>query len=144
MTAMTTGDLTSAVADLLRRREEFYHGLLAEADRLLSVVGTPAEADLGRASDRRQELLESIQKIDTEIAARCGRTGDAPPPAVRGILHEFAERRRLLTDRILEKDSLVIALANGRIEEIRRELSGLSKGRAAVQAYESAATNLAG
>lgn len=135
---------TSVVAGLLRRREELYQGLLAEADRLLAVVGAPDEADLLLVPEKRQELLESIQKIDAEIAHRWGRPGVAPSLHVRGLLEEFADRRKVLTDRILEKDSLVIALANGRMEEIRRELGGLSKGRAALQAYDAGAMNLAG
>jgi len=141
---MAGGDAASAVADLLRRRDGLYQGLLAEADRLLAAFGSADESELVHAPERRQELLDSIQKIDAEIAARIGRSGCAPPPAVRGMLDEAAARRRLLTDRILEKDSLVAALANGRIEEIRRELGGLSRGRSAVQAYESGAINLAG
>jgi hypothetical protein len=141
---MAPADETSYVADLLRRREELYHGLFAEADKLLTVVGSPAEAELGLASDRRQELLESIQKIDAEIAARCDRPGNAPSPNVCKLLKEFADRRKVLTGRILEKDSLVIALANGRIEEIKLELGGLSKGRTALHAYDSGAMNLAG
>jgi len=141
---MASDDETTFVDDLLRRREELYHGLLAEADNLLTIVGAPAEAELALASDRRQELLGSIQKIDAEIATRCGRPGNVPSPYVCKLLNEFADRRKMLTDRILEKDSLVIALANGRIEEIRRELGGLSKGRTALQAYDSGAMNLAG
>lgn len=144
MTVVARSGITSAIDDLLRRREAHYHELLAEADRLLALIGTPAEAELGAATGRRQELLESIQKIDAGIASLCDGMVEGPSPDVRMLLNEFAERRKMLTDRILEKDSLAVALANGCIEEIRRELGGLSKGRAAMQAYESGAKNLAG
>ena len=144
MTVMTAIDDTTVFVDLLRRREGFYHVLLAEADRLLTLIDAPAEAELLHTVDRSQEILESIQKIDSEITARYEQSGGAPPRDERKLLEEFAGRRKLLTDRILEKDSLVAALANGRLEEIRQELSGLSKGRMAVQAYESSATELAG
>jgi hypothetical protein len=127
-----------AAIGLLRQREELYRSLLAEADRLLATVGETDEEGLASTTARRQEILESIQKIDSELAGFLGRQGAEPPSGVAGILGEFAERRKVLTEKIREKDALVIALANGRIEEIKLELGGLAKGRSALQAYDTA------
>jgi len=137
---------SDAVADqveLLRRREELYRLLLSEADGLLAVIGEIGEEGLLLAETRRQELLESIQKIDSEIAACSSSRGGGPSGGAGKLTAEYTERRKILTEKILEKNSLVIALAGERMEAIRRELGGLARGRSALQGYEEGARGLA-
>ena len=103
---------TDSVLGRLRLREELYRSLLSEADGLLASVGEAGEDGLLSTMARRQEILESIQKIDSELAAFLSRQGTEAPAGVASILREFADRRKSLTDKIREKDALVMALAN--------------------------------
>ncbi|MBJ6724833.1 flagellar protein FliT [Geomesophilobacter sediminis] len=78
---------------------------------------------------RRQEIVASLQRIDGALKRRQTQAGD------QRLLEELTEFRKATTERILELDAMVMALARERQATIRTKLSRVSNSKSAVSAY---------
>ncbi|AJE02401.1 hypothetical protein [Geobacter pickeringii] len=124
------------LSDILAAAEERYRLLLEEASTLLRNFDTAAPEDFDEMMVRRQGIIDDIQKIDEELA-----TLSKEPPFPAGsddgdALGRFRATREEATRRIVEMDSLVIALARERIGRLQQEMSALGRGKTALHGYE--------
>lgn len=106
--------------------------ILEEAVSLLRNFDTSVLEDIEEAILRREAILERFHAIDS-IVSRL--EGDMSPKEL-ARLEDFKQSREGLVRKILETDSLVIALAREQLSVIKGDLAALAKGKNALHAYE--------
>ncbi len=99
-----------------------------EAVGLLKNFDTFTSDNFEEAIRRRDDIIEQLRNIE-EIMAEGMVEGKLAE------LHAFKQSKEVIIKKILEIDSLVIALAKKQQSLIKDNLSALSKGKNALQAY---------
>lgn len=122
----------SESSKLAAEAEEILGQLLEEAVSLLRNFDTSDLEDLEETIRRREAILERFHAIDSLVSRR---EGDVSPNDL-ALLEDFKRSREGLIRKILETDSLVIALAQQQLSVIKGDLAALSKGKNAIHAYE--------
>ncbi|WP_306535756.1 hypothetical protein [Geobacter sp.] len=106
--------------------------LLEEAVSLLRNFDTSTPEELEATIRRREAILERFHAIDGLVNRRLEDL--SPQELVQ--LEDFKRSREELARKILETDSLIIALAQEQLSEIKGDLATLAKGKNALHAYE--------
>uniref|UniRef100_A0A831U6N8 Flagellar protein FliT n=1 Tax=Geobacter metallireducens TaxID=28232 RepID=A0A831U6N8_GEOME len=126
-----------AVGELLAAAQEQYRLLLEESTALLrNFDGAPPEG-FDRALARRAEIMAVIQDIDARIAEALAAAGSPPRQNDAAALGAFRAAREEATRRIIEIDSIVMALARERLDHLQREMGALGRGKTALHGYEA-------
>lgn len=122
-----------ALESVLDRWKGEYRLLLEASENLLRNFDTVTPDETASLLARRQESIDRFQNIDASLqrslASDRGGLADA-------LLEEFRAFQKSATDRILELDALVMALATERMNALRGEMAGLSRRKQAAFAYE--------
>lgn len=122
----------SESSKLAAEAEEILGQLLDEAVSLLRNFDTSTLDDFDETLRRREAILERFNALDSLLRRR-QREMSAKELA---LLDDFRHSREELVRKILETDSLVIALAQQQLSVIQEDLAALSKGKNALHAYE--------
>jgi len=112
--------------------EEILGQLLEEAVSLLRNFDTSTLDDFEKTIRRREVILERFHALDSLM----GRGQGEMSATELTLLDDFRRSREELVRKILEADSLVIALAQQQLSVIKGDLATLSKGKNALHAYE--------
>ncbi|ABQ28235.1 hypothetical protein [Geotalea uraniireducens] len=124
-----------AIETLISRWKEQYQLLLAEAEDLLRNVDIWGPEAFEGAIARRQGNIEELFDIDTCLVKYLK---DAGMETIRDSrLDEFRTFKETATNRILELDSLSIALAGERLAHLQSEIAAGARGKTAIVSYES-------
>lgn len=127
---MTAADLTA----LLDSGEELYNLLLSEAEALLRNFDTNSAEDFEQAVACRERIMTSLDDFNGRLSALSSQGsghGDAEQ-----LLSSFHRLQEESTKKIVELDSLVIALARERLVTLGEEMSALARGKSALHSYE--------
>lgn len=127
---MTAADLTS----LLASGEELYKLLLTEAETLLRNFDTNSAEDFEQAVACRERIMVSLGDFNGRLSALASQ--DAADGDAGQLLSSFRRLQEESTKKIVELDSLVIALARERLVALGEEMSALARGRSALHGYE--------
>lgn len=119
--------------EIVAAAEERYRLLLEEASTLLQRFDTASPEDFDEIMARRQALVDEIQKIDERLATLA--EGEARVDT-NDALKRFHVSQEETTRRIVEIDSLVIALARERLGRLQKEMTALARGKTALHGYE--------
>jgi hypothetical protein len=122
--------------NLLNRGKEQYRSLLAETTNLLRKCDAFGPEGCEWVIARRQECISELHEIDNRLIANLKGMGRDLSADARQALDEFRTLQEMTTRKILEFDSLVIALAGDRLNTIKSELAALARGKAALSGYE--------
>lgn len=106
--------------------------LLEEAVALLRNFDTLAPGDFEETTQKREKILEQFHELDGRITLLRKLLGDDE----LSEFEEYRQSRDAAIGKILETDSLVIALAKEQLSVIKEDLSSLTKGKTALHAYE--------
>lgn len=129
--------IVNELENLLGRGEEQYRILLDEATVLLRNFDTNSAEEYEKSVARRQEVIDRIQNIDSEIAAFLEKNPRRLDDCSIARLEEYRAFQEVTTRQILELDSLVIGLAKERLVAVQGGLAALSKGKVALHGYEA-------
>lgn len=130
------------ILEFLGRGKEQYQRLLEEAVMLLRNFDTYGPVDFDKAIIRRQKLISEIQRLDIHCSRELDRLEGTIDGDVEQSLGEFKRFQETTIREILELDSLVIALATGRLDSLRGNLATLARGKTAVSAYDKSELEL--
>lgn len=122
---------------LIKAAEEQYRLLLEEATELLRNFDVNVPDDFDHVVERRAGILASLQNIDMKIAEILTKPKSLAGQDHRADLEAFSSFREEATRRIIEIDSLVMALARERLDRLQQELGALGRGRTALHGYET-------
>lgn len=111
--------------------------LQLETTGILRNLDTWGPEDLDRATARRQEIIEEIQKIDTARCNYLGGLGGRVDKATRQVLDQYMSVQETAIKKVLELDSLIIALGRERLDFLKGDLAALARGKTATSAYDS-------
>lgn len=123
--------------ELLGAAEEQYRLLLEEATALLRDFDSAAPEDFDLVVDRRADILATLQKIDSAIGELVTKPAPAADPGDGAALEAFRSFREESTRKIIEIDSIVMALARERLGHLQQEMGALSRGKTALHGYET-------
>ncbi|WP_214186417.1 hypothetical protein [Geobacter hydrogenophilus] len=108
--------------------------LLEEALSLLKNFDTSTNDEFEETLRRREVILERFHALDRLMKCQ---QGDMSAKEW-ALLEDFRRSREDLIKKILETDSLVVALARDQLSVIKGDLATLVKGKNALHAYEGA------
>lgn len=128
---------TLSLRELLGAAEDQYRLLLEEATALLRDFDGCAPEDFDNFVTRRGEIMETLQKFDANIGEFLTKPGRSVGQEEAAALEAFRYLQEETTRRILEIDSLVIALARERLEHLQQEMGALNRGKTALHGYET-------
>lgn len=123
--------------ELFGAAEEQYRLLLEEATALLRDFDSAAPEDFDRVVERRADSMASLQKIDATIGELLAKPAPSADPDDIAALEAFRSFREESTRKIIEIDSLVMALARERLDHLQQEMGALSRGKTALHGYET-------
>lgn len=103
--------------------------LLQEATDLLKNFDTSTPDAIEETIRRREEILEKFQAIDGRIALQMDALDAEEQKA-------FRQSKDAAIRKIVETDSLVVALAREQLSGIKEGLAALTQGKKALHAYE--------
>ena len=127
----------SSLRELLEAAGERYRLLLEESTALLRNFDGAAPEDFERVVARRAEIMVVIQHVDAQIGERLAESGSYPDGNDAAALEAFRSFREETTRKIIEIDSLVMALARERLDRLQQEMGALSRGKTALHGYET-------
>lgn len=127
---MTAADLTG----LLRSGEELYNLLLSEAESLLRNFDTNGVEDFEHTLACRERMIASLDELTERISSLLSQ--EMLDDDTAKLLSSFRHFQEETTRKIIELDSLVIALARERLSALSEEMSALARGRNALHGYE--------
>lgn len=127
----------ATLRELLGAAEEQYRLLLDEATALLRDFDSAVPEDFDRVLERRADSMTSLQKIDSAIGDLLAKPTPSADPDDAAALEAFRTFREEATRRIIEIDSLVMALARERLDHLQQEMGALSQGKTALHGYET-------
>jgi hypothetical protein len=122
--------------NLLNRGKEQYLSLMAEATNLLRKFDACGKEGYEGVMARRQECISELHEIDNCLVAYLKDMGRELSADTRQALDEYRILQEMTTGKILEFDSLVIALAGDRLNTIKSELAAIARGKTALSGYE--------
>lgn len=117
--------------------EGAYRLLLEEATALLQNFDSAAPEDFDRIMARRAEIMASLQSSDAEIGESLAGAQSPPGRDEAAALESLRSFREETTRRIIEIDSIVMALARERLDRLQQEMGALGRGKVALHGYES-------
>lgn len=123
--------------ELFGAAEEQYRLLLEEATALLRDFDSAAPEDFDRVVERRADSMASLQKIDATIGELLAKPAPSADPGDSAALEAFRSFREESTRKIIEIDSIVMALARERLDHLQQEMGALSRGKTALHGYET-------
>lgn len=121
---------------ILLKWKEQYRCLLNEAADLLRNIDIYSPEDLSKSITRRQEYLAEIHKINTYLDKYSNDEASGRKKSFRQALAEFRIFQDVTTRKILEFDSVAIALAGERIKSLKVEMAELARGKVALSGYD--------
>lgn len=119
---------------LASEAEALLEQLLEEALSLLKNFDTATSDDFEGTLRRREAILERFHALDSLMECPQGEMSAKES----ALIEDFRRSREDLIKKILEADSLVIALARDQLSVIKGDLATLVKGKNALHAYEGA------
>lgn len=112
--------------------------LESETSALLSDLEVNSADQIQSFIVRRHEIIDSIQKFDTEFKLLIkGTLSDCDIL----IIEKFKSVHAALLRRVIELDGLLVAMAERHIELLKSEFASLSSGRTAIQNYSEVDEN---
>lgn len=120
------------MSKLIAEAEDLLGQLHGDAVRLLRDFDTATLEDFAETLKRREAVLERFHAIDHVIGSQNNDLG----PDGAALIDEYNLLREGMVKKILESDSLVIALAQEQLSTIKGELAAIAKGKNALHAYE--------
>lgn len=120
------------MSKLVAEAEDLLSQLHDDAIRLLRDFDTSSPEDFEATLKRREAVLERFHALNHVIKSQ---NNDLGPDGV-ALRDEFNLLREGIIKKILEADSLVIALAQEQLSTIKGELAAIAKGKNALHAYE--------
>ena len=128
---------SSRLLALIDKGELLYVELERETTGCLAKVGTLQGEGIERFMAKRQEIIASIQKFDTEFTLHLTRAGFNAEQTT--CLKEFRERLCMSLHRTIGADRLLLALAEMEKGRIQADLADIAKGRQALREYGTSA-----
>lgn len=125
------------IVKLVNRGKEQLRSLLAEAEALLRNLDIRGAKDCEEAIARRQEYISELRKIDASLAGYLKDMRGVSGRNALQVLDEFRTIKETAINKILELDSLVIALAGERLVHLKNEMAALALGKTALAGYEN-------
>ncbi len=123
---------SSEMSKLVAEAEGLLGQLHGDAVRLLRDFDTATLEDFDETLKRREVVLERFHAVDHIIRSQ----NNDPGPDGVALLDEYNLLREEIIKKILEADSLVMALAQEQLSTIKGELAAMAKGKNALHAYE--------
>lgn len=123
--------------ELIGAVEGDYRLLLGEATALLQSFDNAAPEDFDRIMARRAEIMATLQSSDAEIGEALAGAPSPPDGDDAAALESLRSFREEATRRIIEIDSIVMALARERLDRLQQEMGALGRGKVALHGYES-------
>lgn len=128
---------TASLRELLGSAEDQYRLLLEEATALLRNFDSHSPEDFDSIVARRGDIMASLQKFDAALGEFLTKPGRSAGREEAAALEAFRYLQEETTRRVLEIDSLVIALARERLDHLQQEMGALNRGKTALHGYET-------
>jgi hypothetical protein len=124
------------VTRLLNKKKTLYKCLLDEAISLIQGIDIYGSENLSRIIARRKDYLTEIQKIDADLENHLNDARLERNRSLQQALVEIKSFQKDATGKILELDSMVIALGEERLNSLKVEMAELAHGKTAILGYE--------